>query len=357
MHVGCGLYLAWVRALPLLSRTEEQEVAARFWEGDEDAGRRLVEANLRLVIRIAVAYAERGLGVDDLIAEGNVALVRAARGFRAGYGMEAARTGELGRPNRAPVKFASYARRWVHGAILTALGRCRQVRVPTKMAARIGAMRRVREEVADAHGREATMEELGEAGVVSRGVLKLVAGAFPVMVSLEEAPDWNGGVRLMDSLPGEPGGGVADDGVGAMLERALSELDDRARGVLYRRDGLKGECCLTQEAVARGMGVRRQFVEQIEKGALSKLRKKVLNRLAETGEWVEDRVAGGVGGRERRYDFCGLRNRQEMSFTVWACSFDGWVRCSLVTDPCGYAPRGRLCTPPKSRCHLAKLIS
>ena len=255
-------YFREVGAYRLLSRDEELAVGRRVRAGDESAITELVCANLRFVISIAKRYQNQGVALSDLINEGNVGLLRAARKYDDAKG----------------VKFISYAVWWVRQAIVQALSEyAHTVRIPV---ARVSLLHRItvatnalRHEL----GREPTRLEVAES--LDMGVDDMIE-AIPIgqaELSLDAPLLDNDDGRLLDILVGEdsnpPDEDVGTDDLSSSIEEALSHLRDREAKVLRLYFGFGGNEPMTLEEIGQQMGVTRERVRQIKERALGKLRR------------------------------------------------------------------------------------
>jgi RNA polymerase primary sigma factor len=255
-----SLYLQEISRIPLLTREEEVDLARRVAAGDREAERRLAEANLRLVVRIARRYVNRGLPLPDLIEEGNLGLLRAVQKFRWDRG----------------TRFATYATWWIRQAVVRALAnQARMIRLPVHVEVLLGKYLRAKERLARELGRPAELREIAEALEVPVEHLDGLEDAAATPVSLE-TPVKEGSGALKDMVADRSGDG--SDVVAALLQeqsslRALLQtLSSVERTVIERRFGLGGEAPMTLEAIGQAMGISRERVRQIEAAGLRKLR-------------------------------------------------------------------------------------
>lgn len=255
------LYLRAIGRIKLLSATEEIELARRIQIGDELAKKRLVQANLRLVVSIAKKYQNRGLPFLDLIQEGNLGLIRAAEKFD---------------PERG-YKFSTYATWWVRQGITRSLAdKSRTIRVPVHMVETINVLRKTTRKLSQELNRRPSMEELAKAMNVSLAKIKDILAANRVPVSLDtpygEDDDNSLGELVQDesTAPPEVSAEVilmADD-----VRGVLSTLTPREREILVLRYGLKDGQTRTLEQVGKLVGITRERTRQIELKALRALR-------------------------------------------------------------------------------------
>jgi RNA polymerase nonessential primary-like sigma factor len=257
-----GLYLQEVRRVKLLTAAEEQALARRVQAGDEDALRELVEANLRLVIRIARRYLNRGLSLLDLIEEGNLGLMHAARKFQ---------------PDRG-TRFSTYATWWIRQAVARALAnQARTIRIPVHVELLLGQYARKVTELTQALSRPPTSDEVAAALEWPLAeVEQMEALRQQQPVSLDAPTDAEGHTRVQDLA--DEAGARPDEALAAVLRgrgdlaTVLQDLPDAERRVVALRFGLDGSEPMTLEQIGRRLGVTRERVRQIESGALRRLR-------------------------------------------------------------------------------------
>lgn len=226
-------YLREISRIPRLSPEEEQALARRVLAGDAEAEQRMIEANLRLVFAVARRYRNRGLPLPDLIAEGNLGLLRAVKTFR---------------PDK-DTRFSPYATWWIRQAVVRALAnQARVIRLPVHVELLLGRYRKERERLTRELGRPPSLDEVARALEIPAEQLE----------ELEEIP------------PAGPLGTLLRDRED--LTGLLDDLPEHERTVIRLRFGLNGEEALTLEAVARQLGLSRERVRQIEGVGLKKLR-------------------------------------------------------------------------------------
>jgi RNA polymerase primary sigma factor len=254
------LYLAQIGRTPLLTKHEEQQLAQRIEAGDEAAKRRMVEANLRLVVSIAKKYRGHGVGFLDLIQEGTIGLVRAVEKFEW----------------RRNLKFSTYATWWIRQAVQRAVAnQSRTIRVPVHVHDRIRKIDRARRTLEAKLGREATDEEVAKEAKLSLNEVRDADQLRPKMVSLQRPTGEDGDSELGDMIADQSGEDVTDTVDERLrneaLERALEMLTPRTRRIIELRYGLGGGEPMLLEAVGREVGLTRERVRQLEQEALAQL--------------------------------------------------------------------------------------
>lgn len=254
-------YLAEIRRHPLLTREEEAELARRVRAGDARALEQLVNANLRFVVSVARRYARRGVPLDELVNEGNLGLIEAARRF----------------DESREVRFVSYAVWWIRRAILGALAReTRIVRVPSS---RLDEARRVAaagKRLSQRMGRSARPAEVAAELGVSDGAVHEALALHRGDVSLDAPPSSSGSSPLLDMIPDysaeDPERSVDRDSLTRVLTDGLLRLPEREAEVVRRYFGLDGAEPATLAEIAATLGVSRERAGAIRERALSRLR-------------------------------------------------------------------------------------
>jgi RNA polymerase primary sigma factor len=254
-------YLREVSRHELLTAPEEIELGRRAREGDEDAIQRLVRANLRFVISVAKKYQNRGVSLIDLIQEGNVGLVTAARKFDIDQG----------------VKFISYAVWWIRQAILAALAnQGRAVRVPLNRASDLARIFRERERLKQELGRDPSTEEVAEAALLTPEVVTslqtLNAAEIRLDAPIGDSEDSQLVERFMFEEAERPEEQVEERLLAEQIERALDTLTPRDARVVRLYFGLDGGREHTLEEIGNMLGVTRERVRQLRDRALKRLR-------------------------------------------------------------------------------------
>ena len=260
-------YLYEVSMTPLLTPQQEIAIAKRVRGGDPEAMQELVKRNLRFVISVAKKYQNRGLPLTDLIGEGNVGLLTAARKFDPDQG----------------VKFISYAVWWIRQAILASLARQgRTVRVPLNRTADLSKIVRTAETLRQELRREPTPEEIANATGLSLDVVQSLAALNTSEVRLDAPLDPEGDRSLMDRFVAEEGSSAEDQAMDAFLseeiESALRTLPPRDAKVLRLYFGLDGGREHTLEEIGGMLGVTRERVRQLRDRALKRLREGEVGR-------------------------------------------------------------------------------
>ncbi|MDD5922647.1 MAG: RNA polymerase sigma factor RpoD [Eubacteriales bacterium] len=254
------LYLKEIGKVPLLSAEEEVELAKRIEQGDEEAKKKLCEANLRLVVSIAKRYANRGMQFLDLIQEGNLGLIKAVDKFdyKKGY------------------KFSTYATWWIRQAITRSIAdQARTIRIPVHMVETINKLTRVSRTLLQKLGREPTPEEIAEEMGITVEKVREIQKISQEPVSLEKPIGEEEDSHLGDFIPDNDVPAPADAAAFSMLKEQLMEvlgtLTDREQKVLRLRFGLDDGRSRTLEEVGKEFDVTRERIRQIEAKALRKL--------------------------------------------------------------------------------------
>ncbi|MCI5759693.1 RNA polymerase sigma factor RpoD [Bilifractor sp. LCP19S3_H10] len=255
------MYLKEIGKVPLLTADEEIELAKRMEDGDENAKKRLAEANLRLVVSIAKRYVGRGMLFLDLIQEGNLGLIKAVEKFdyRKGY------------------KFSTYATWWIRQAITRAIAdQARTIRIPVHMVETINKLIRVSRQLLQELGREPTPEEIAKEMNMSvdrvREILKISQEPVSLETPIGEEEDSHLGDFIQDDNVPVPADAAAFTMLKEQLEEVLGTLTEREQKVLRLRFGLDDGRARTLEEVGKEFNVTRERIRQIEAKALRKLR-------------------------------------------------------------------------------------
>ncbi|GLI84319.1 MULTISPECIES: RNA polymerase sigma factor RpoD [Rossellomorea] len=255
------MYLKEIGRVDLLSAEEEINLAERIEEGDEEAKRRLAEANLRLVVSIAKRYVGRGMLFLDLIQEGNMGLIKAVEKF----------------DYRKGFKFSTYATWWIRQAITRAIAdQARTIRIPVHMVETINKLIRVQRQLLQDLGREPAPEEIAEEMDLTpekvREILKIAQEPVSLETPIGEEDDSHLGDFIEDAEAQSPSEHAAYELLKEQLEDVLDTLTDREENVLRLRFGLDDGRTRTLEEVGKVFGVTRERIRQIEAKALRKLR-------------------------------------------------------------------------------------
>ncbi|MBQ0027042.1 MAG: RNA polymerase sigma factor RpoD [Lachnospiraceae bacterium] len=255
------MYLKEIGKVPLLSAEEEIELAKRMEEGDEEAKKKLAEANLRLVVSIAKRYVGRGMLFLDLIQEGNLGLIKAVEKFDYSKGY----------------KFSTYATWWIRQAITRAIAdQARTIRIPVHMVETINKLIRVSRQLLQELGREPTPEEIAqEMGMPVervREILKISQEPVSLETPIGEEEDSHLGDFIQDDNVPVPVDAAAYTLLREQLEEVLDTLTEREKKVLSLRFGLEDGRGRTLEEVGKEFNVTRERIRQIEAKALRKLR-------------------------------------------------------------------------------------
>ena len=255
------MYLKEIGRVPLLTAEEEIRLAKRMEEGDEEAKRRLAEANLRLVVSIAKRYVGRGMLFLDLIQEGNLGLIKAVEKFDYNKGY----------------KFSTYATWWIRQAITRAIAdQARTIRIPVHMVETINKLIRVSRQLLQELGREPLPEEIAKQMGIAvervREIMKIAQEPVSLETPIGEEEDSHLGDFIEDQDAPAPAEAASFMLLKEQLEEVLETLTPREEKVLRLRFGLDDGRARTLEEVGQNFGVTRERIRQIEAKALRKLR-------------------------------------------------------------------------------------
>ena len=262
-------YFKDVSRQPMISQEEEIELTKKIKKGNEAAVKKLVEANLRFVISVAKQYQNKGLALVDLIQEGNIGLIEAARKFDETRGF----------------RFISYAVWWIRQAIIKALSdQCRTIRIPANQVVCMNKINKVIEQFEQQHGRKPSIGELEELTDIDHDTICLTMSAMNRSVSLENPIKDEDASCLLDIIPNDGAvstdAEVAKNDLSKEIERILSKLSYRDRDILRMSFGI-GMNPMTNEEIARRFGIGSERVRQIQHSAINYLRAKYINDLKE----------------------------------------------------------------------------
>lgn len=255
------IYLSEIGYSPLLSAEEEVYFGRLALRGDESARRRMIESNLRLVVKIARKYINRGLPLLDLIEEGNLGLIHAVEKFD---------------PERG-FRFSTYATWWIRQTIERAImNQTRTIRLPIHVIKELNLYLRAARKLSNGLDREATAEEIAVEMDKTPEEVKRVLGLNERVTSVDSPISRDGDRLLLDAIPDEnntdPSRMLQDADMQTIIEKWLSRLNDKQRQVVEKRFGLNGCEKGTLEDVGNAIGVTRERVRQIQMDALKRLR-------------------------------------------------------------------------------------
>ncbi len=253
-------YLREINETPLLSAEEEKELALKIGDGDNEARDQMVRANLRLVVNIARSYTGKGLGLQDLIEEGNLGLLRAVEGF----------------DPTMNTRFSTYASYWIKQSIKRALvNTAKTIRIPAYMVELLAKWRRAASKLQDELGRQPTHDEIARSLGLPKKKLNIIKKAIRIYNSVPQNDQadsgWSIDEMLMDGRSKSPDTELVEtDDLKHVLE-LLRKMDPREATVLRMRFGLDDEEPKTLKEIGERLGLTRERVRQIESEALSKL--------------------------------------------------------------------------------------
>ena len=253
-------YLREINETSLLSSDDEHELAVAIGNGDVQARDRMVRANLRLVVNIARGYTGKGLGLQDLIEEGNLGLLRAVEGFDPAIG----------------TRFSTYASYWIKQSIKRALINCgKTIRIPAYMVELLSKWRRATIRLAEELGRTPTPEEIARILGLPRKKLSIIKKAIKIYNLTPQTDQseagWTLGEMIMDERAKTPEDELLDSDNLVHVMEQLETMDPREATVLRMRFGLDDNEPRTLKEIGESLGLTRERVRQIETEALAKL--------------------------------------------------------------------------------------
>jgi RNA polymerase primary sigma factor len=257
-------YLREINATPLLTADEEKQLAYRIQDGDSAARDHMVRANLRLVVNIARSYTAKGLSLPDLIAEGNLGLLRAVEAY----------------DPTMNTRFSTYAAYWIRQSMKRAvINMAKTIRIPAYMAQLLTEWRRASAKLQELLGRPPTQEEIAADMKLSKKKLNIIKKAIRVYQGMPQSGQGEAEVGLDDLLLDERNSGPSQELAHSdelqQVLKLVDQLSPREATVLRLRYGLQGEEPLTLMQIGERLGLTRERVRQIERDALKKLNEQI----------------------------------------------------------------------------------
>lgn len=253
-------YLSEIRAFPRLTAEQERELAMLCADGDEEAIRKMVNSNLRLVVSVAREYAGRGVPLMDLIQEGSIGLLTAARKFD--YTLD--------------FRFSTYATKWIRQGITRSLASHGLIRVPSYTADKMKKIQTVRRELLQKNGNEPTIGELAEACSIPEQKLQQILQIVPDVCSLDapfSGEDGSLSILLEDLHAPQPYEELIRQELLQTMDLLMCDLNERQRTVLRFHFGMEDGTCYSLEQIGEMLGVSKERARQIERQAMDKLQK------------------------------------------------------------------------------------
>ncbi len=269
------IYLKQISEISLISVEEEIELAKKISEGDDEARKKMITANLRLVVKIAQDYSNIGLSLLDLINEGNIGLMKAVERFDPSKGG----------------KLSTYASWWIKQSIKRALAnQSKTIRLPVHMVDRVTQIRRTTQQLSEKLGREPSDEELAEEMKIPVSRITHLKSVSKKPASLDSPINDEDGTNLGDLVPDEkstsPLEKLQSKSLVGDVDKVLSTLEPREADIIRLRFGLEGRDPKTLEEVGEQIGITRERVRQLQEQAIRQLRKS-MTKFEKQRTWEE----------------------------------------------------------------------
>ena len=269
------IYLKQISEIPLISVDEEIELAKKISKGDDEARKKMITANLRLVVKIAQDYSNIGLSLLDLINEGNIGLMKAVERFDPSKGG----------------KLSTYASWWIKQSIKRALAnQSKTIRLPVHMVDRVTQIRRTTQQLSEKLGREPSDEELAEEMKIPVSRITHLKSVSKKPASLDSPINDEDGTNLGDLVPDEkstsPLEKLQSKSLVGDVDKVLSTLEPREADIIRLRFGLEGRDPKTLEEVGEQIGITRERVRQLQEQAIRQLRKS-MTKFEKQRTWEE----------------------------------------------------------------------
>lgn len=252
-------YLQEIRRYPRLTAQEERDLARRCSQGDEDAIRRMVDCNLRLVVSVAREYAGRGVPLMDLVQEGSIGLLVAAKKF----------------DHTLEYRFSTYATKWIRQGVTRCLMNHGLIRVPVHTQEKIRKLQSARRELLQQNGSEPTLEEIaakcGIAPEKAAKLLQLEPQTCSLDVPLGDGDDGTLGALLENAQAAQPFEKLVREELADIISDLMATLNERQQQILRLRFGMEDGTCYSLEQIGKMLGISKERARQIEKQAVDKL--------------------------------------------------------------------------------------